>query len=68
MDVVRERPENCPGVYARMFAGVPPDPLLRFLTDRSTPLDKARLVGALPELRFLHLGARAITERLKGDS
>ena len=65
---VREHPEVCPGVYARMFAGMPPDPLVRFLTEKSTPLDEARLVGALPKGPFLRLGVRAIMERLGGGS
>lgn len=63
---VREHPGDCPGVYARMFAGVPPDPLVRFLTEKSTPLDEARIVGALPKVPFLRLGARAMMERLRG--
>ena len=63
---VRERPEDCPGVYARMFAGVPPDPLVRFLTERSTYRDEARLVAALPKRPFLKLAGRAILDRLVG--
>lgn len=56
--LLRERPEACPGIYARMFAGTPPGPLVRFLTERSSPLDDARLVAALPKLPFLRLAAR----------
>ncbi len=41
-----------------MFAGTPPDPLVRFLAERSTPLDDARLIRALPKLPFLRLAAR----------
>ncbi len=55
--LLRERPERCPGIYARMFAGTPPDPLVRFLTEGSTLLDDARLIGALPKLPFLRLAA-----------
>lgn len=55
--LLRERPERCPGIYARMFAGTPPDPLIRFLTEGSTLLDDARLIGALPKLPFLRLAA-----------
>ncbi|HEV8045613.1 MAG TPA: lycopene cyclase family protein [Rubrobacter sp.] len=62
---VRDRPEDCPGVYARMFAGVPPDPLVRFLTEKSTPRDEARLVAALPKGPFLRLAGRGILERLR---
>lgn len=55
--LLRERPERCPGIYARMFAGTPPDPLVRFLTEGSSYLDDARLIGALPKLPFLRLAA-----------
>jgi lycopene beta-cyclase len=55
--LLRERPESCPGIYARMFAGTPPDPLVRFLTERSTLPDDARLIRALPKLPFLRLAA-----------
>ena len=61
---VRERPGECPEVYRRMFAGVPPDALVRFLTEKSTPLDEARLVGALPKTPFLKLAAKALLEGL----
>jgi lycopene beta-cyclase len=60
---VRERPGECPEVYRRMFAGVPPDSLVRFLTEKSTPLDEARLIRALPKTPFLKLAARTLLER-----
>lgn len=59
---VRERPGECPEVYHRMFAGVPPDSLVRFLTEKSTPLDEARLIRALPKTPFLKLAARTLLE------
>lgn len=59
---VRERPEECPEVYRWMFAGVPPDPLVRFLTERSTLPDEARLIRALPKTPFLKLAARTLLE------
>ncbi len=65
--LLRERPERCPGVYARMFAGTSPDPLVRFLTERSSPLDDARLIRALPKLQFLRLAAgEALDRALEG--
>ncbi len=63
--LLRERPEGCPGIYARMFAGTPPDPLVRFLTERSSPLDEARLIGALPKLPFLRLAAAEAFDRAR---
>lgn len=56
--LLRERPEECPGIYARMFAGVPPEPLVRFLTETSSYRDDARLIWALPKFPFLRLAAR----------
>ena len=60
---VRDRPERCPEIYARMFAGVPPGPLVRFLTEKSSPLDEARLVGALPKLPFLRTVGEELIDR-----
>jgi lycopene beta-cyclase len=45
-----------------MFAGVPPDSLVRFLTEKSTPLDEARLIQALPKTPFLKLAAKTLLE------
>ena len=47
-----------------MFAGVPPDALVRFLTERSTPFDEARIIRALPKSPFLELAARTLLEKL----
>lgn len=63
--LLRERPEGCPGIYARMFAGTPPDPLVRFLTESSSYLDDARLIGALPKLPFLRLAAGEAIDRVR---
>ena len=63
--LLRERPEGCPGIYARMFAGTPPGALVRFLTEGSTPLDDARLIGALPKLPFLRLAAGEAIDRAR---
>lgn len=57
---MRARPELCPEIYARMFAGVPPDSLVRFLTEKSTPADEARLIGALPKKPFIGIAGRML--------
>jgi len=59
---LRERPADCPSLYLRMFAGVPPDSLARFLTEKSTSLDEARLIQALPKAPFLKLAAKTLLE------
>jgi lycopene beta-cyclase len=62
--LMRESPESCPELYLRMFERVPPDSMVRFLTERSSPLDEARLIRALPKMPFLSLAGRAFSERL----
>ena len=62
--LMQERPELCPELYMRMFEGVPPEAMVRFLTERSSPLDEARLIRALPKRPFLGLAGRASLEAL----
>lgn len=62
---LRERPERCPEIYARMFAGVPPGPLVRFLTETSSPFDEARLIGALPKAPFLRIAGEELIDRAR---
>lgn len=64
--LMQERPEACPELYLRMFEQVPPDSMVRFLTERSSPLDEARLIRALPKLPFIGLAGRAALESLSG--
>lgn len=60
---MRRHPERCPDIYARMFGRVSPGALIRFLTERSTPLEDLRLVLALPKAPFLKI---AVPERAAG--
>lgn len=48
-----DHPERAPLVFARMFGRVSPESLVRFLSDRSSPSDAARLIVALPKRWFL---------------
>ncbi|MDQ4105831.1 MAG: lycopene cyclase family protein [Actinomycetota bacterium] len=59
---MRRYPERCPSVYHRMFSRVPPDTLVRFLTERSSLADESRLVLAMPKIPFLGLAFRRIFE------
>ena len=59
---MRMHPERCPGIYTRMFAGVPTDSLVRFLTEKSTLADEASLIGALPKTPFVGIAGRMLLE------
>ena len=53
LQVLRETPERTPEYFMALAARVAPDRLLRFLTDRATPLDMAIMVASLPAVPFL---------------
>ena len=55
---MQTHPEKCPEVYLRMFKGLTPDTLVRFLTEKSTPADDLRLILAMPKMPFLKIAAR----------
>ncbi len=55
-----EHPEKLPEIYGRMFAGLQPEPLIRFLTERSSPVDELRLVMALPKMPFIKIAGRML--------
>ena len=63
---MKESPGECPEVYRKMFAVVPPDALVRFLTETSTPLDEARLIRALPKRPFLSIVFRTLLKNASG--
>jgi lycopene beta-cyclase len=54
-----DRPGRAPELFVRMFEAVGADPLVRFLCDRSGPIDDARLIAALPKLPFLGAALRS---------
>jgi lycopene beta-cyclase len=54
-----DRPAEAPRLFRRMFEGVDPDALVRFLADRSSLLDEARLIAALPKWPFVTAAARS---------
>lgn len=60
---MRRHPERCPDIYARMFGRVPPDALVRFLTERSTPMEDLRLILALPKTPFLKIAGGMLLGR-----
>lgn len=61
---LRDRPDRAPEVFLRMFAALPGALTVRFLTERSSPLDDLRLVLALPKRPFLLAALTTVLERL----
>lgn len=59
-----DRPDLAPRIFARMFERADPDAVVRFLGERSTPLDDLRVVAALPKLPFLRAAVRSVAEWL----
>jgi lycopene beta-cyclase len=55
---IRRNPAAAPDLFVRMFSGVDPDALVRFLTDAGTPADDLRVMRSLP-------GAPLIREALR---
>src|SRR5206468_3469454 len=49
---LRDQPQRAPGVFLRMFGSLPGPLTVRFLTERSSPLDDLRLILALPKVPF----------------
>lgn len=62
---MKEHPDKCPEVYLRMFVGLPPDTLVRFLTEKSTPFDELRLILAMPKMPFMKIALRMLTRGLR---
>lgn len=60
---MRRHPERCPEIYARMFGRVPPGALVRFLTERSAPMEDLRLILALPKAPFLKISGGMLLGR-----
>ncbi len=50
-------PERMPHAFARLFEGVDPDALVRFLSDRSKLRDAIAVARALPAMRMLRAAA-----------
>jgi lycopene beta-cyclase len=61
---LRDQPHRAPEAFLHMFAGLPGPLTVRFLTERSTPIDELRLILALPKAPFLRAAATTLAERL----
>ena len=62
-----DHPKELPEIYRRMFAGLSPGPLIRFLTERSSPADELRLVMALPKTPFVKISLRMLLDSRARD-
>jgi len=47
LKLVRARPDLAPDLFVALFAGTDPQSVIRFLSDRATLGDYARVVGSL---------------------
>lgn len=50
LSALRWSPAEAPRIFHSMFAGCPPEPLVRFLNDVGSPADTARVIAAMPKL------------------
>ena len=59
-----DRPDLAPRIFAGMFERAGAAAVVRFLGERSTPMDDLRIVGALPKLPFVASAIRSAIDRL----
>ena len=64
LDALNSSPRFAANCFTRLFDRVPTDTLVRFLDDRSSLLDDARLIAALPKAPFLAAAARRANAHL----
>lgn len=62
LNFLRRFPKKCPTVFYQMFARVPSDSLIRFLSDRSSISDELRLILALPKSPFVWVVIHMLTD------
>jgi lycopene beta-cyclase len=60
LSVLRSRPERAPSLFLALFEKTSTPRMIRFLSDRATPLDYASVVWALPFLLFIQEIPRAL--------
>ncbi|MDJ0886547.1 MAG: lycopene cyclase family protein [Desulfobacterales bacterium] len=56
------RPAAAPEIFFNLFRRVPADRLVRFLSDRATPIDVSAVVKAMPKAPFLRRAGDVILE------
>lgn len=65
LEVLRADPATLVAALGRLFSRCPPDDVLAFLSERSSPAQEARLAAALPLRPFLLAAGRAWTPGLR---
>ena len=53
LSYLRRHPERAPAIFAGLFERVPPDALVRFLTDTGGTRERLAVMSAMPKLPFL---------------
>lgn len=61
LTALRHQPEVAPRLFASLFAGCRPEPLVRFLNDLGSASDTARVIAAMPKLPMLAAFATHLT-------
>jgi lycopene beta-cyclase len=62
LQVLADRPDLAPTIFARMFDRADPAAVVRFLGEKSTLIDDLRIVKALPKLPFVTAALRSIQD------
>jgi lycopene beta-cyclase len=63
LSFIEAHPSEAPKVFFRLFQRVPPNRLVRFLSDSATPGDIARVIAAMPKRPFIRQAARVAVAR-----
>ena len=59
LKVLADRPELAPRIFGQMFENADAGAVVRFLGEKSTPIDDARIVAALPKWPFITAAVRS---------
>lgn len=60
LSYIQAYPSEVPQVFFRLFQHVPADRLVRFLSDRPTPIDTSRVIAAMPKRPFIRQAAEVM--------
>lgn len=63
LQVLQSRPTWAPELFVRLFRNNPPDRLVRFLMETSSPRDALAIMRSLPATPFMRAAMRAMVQR-----